>query len=243
MAIVKMSSEERAALLEGGRALLRYSFGLIAWGLVTGVAITKSCLSTKQAIGMTLIVYGGSAQLAALPLMAEGAPLWLVLSTAAVVNLRFVIFSAGIQPFFGHLRLVPRMLLGYLNGDLTYLLFTAKYPRPSTDRTCLAYFVGLCSMNWLGWQIGSLMGIALAAWIPDAWGLGFAGTLVLIAVVVPMLTHRSSALAAAAAAGVAIAAVSLPLRLNIALAVVVAVLVGMAVERASRCAPAAEVQS
>ena len=211
--------------------MLRYSFGLIAWSLVTGVAISKSCLSATQAVGMTLVVYGGSAQLAALPLMAENAPLWLVLCTAAVVNLRFVIFSAGIQPFFRQLPLPQRMLLGYLNGDLTYVLFSAKYRHPATDRVCLAYYVGLCSTNWLVWQIGSLLGIGLAAWIPNGWGLGFAGTLVLIAVVVPMLTHRSAALAAAAAATVSVAAVSLPLRLNIALAVVASVLVGLAAER------------
>lgn len=234
---MSLGDEERAALWEGSRAILRYSFGLTAWGLVTGVAITKSCLSTTQAVGMTLIVYGGTAQLAVLPLMAENTSLWLVLCTAAVVNLRFVIFSAGIQPFFKQLPLLPRMILGYLNADLTYVLFSAKYPCPSSDRACLAYFIGLCSTNWLVWQIGALLGIALAAWIPDAWGIGFAGTLVLIAVVVPMLTHRSASLAAAAAAMVSIAAISLPLRLNIALAVVTSVLVGMAVERSLKRSP------
>ena len=47
--------------------------GLIAlgiWGVVTGVAMVKAGLTEFQAIVMSLLVYAGSAQLTALPLMA-----------------------------------------------------------------------------------------------------------------------------------------------------------------------------
>lgn len=41
------------------------------WGLVVGVAIVKTGVTIAQALGMTLLVYAGSAQLAALPLPAR----------------------------------------------------------------------------------------------------------------------------------------------------------------------------
>ncbi|MFM1870156.1 MAG: hypothetical protein RLY99_900, partial [Pseudomonadota bacterium] len=75
-------------------------FAIFTWALVTGMAMAESSLTTWQAIGMSLLVYAGSAQLAALPLMAGDFPFWTIFLTAAVVNLRFVIFSAGLQPFF-----------------------------------------------------------------------------------------------------------------------------------------------
>jgi predicted branched-subunit amino acid permease len=61
---------------------------------MTGVAMVKSGLSGLEAVLMTLIVYAGSAQLAAVPMIAAGAPLWVILAAAFCVNLRFVVFSA-----------------------------------------------------------------------------------------------------------------------------------------------------
>ena len=68
--------------------------GIGAWGLVTGVAMVKSGMSVPMALLMSLLVYAGSAQLAVIPLLAVGGPLWVVWLTAACVNLRFVIFSS-----------------------------------------------------------------------------------------------------------------------------------------------------
>jgi len=50
------------------------------------------------------------------------APVWLILLTATIVNMRFVIFSAGLHPYFRHLSLTRRLILGYLTSDLGYLL-------------------------------------------------------------------------------------------------------------------------
>ena len=50
--------------------------GIAAWALVTGVAMVKAGISAPIAIFMSLVVYAGSAQLAVLPLLAAGAPLW-----------------------------------------------------------------------------------------------------------------------------------------------------------------------
>ena len=63
----------------GFREMLAPSLGIAAWGLVTGVAMVKSGLSVPVAALMTVLVYAGSAQLAALPLIVAGAPLWVVL--------------------------------------------------------------------------------------------------------------------------------------------------------------------
>jgi predicted branched-subunit amino acid permease len=47
---------------------------------------------------MSLLVFAGSAQLAVIPLLAAGAPVWLIWATAACVNLRFLILSAQWRP-------------------------------------------------------------------------------------------------------------------------------------------------
>ncbi len=228
---MKWSEEERQAALEGVLALSKLSFALVAWGLVTGVAMSKSGLTTVEAVGMSLLAFAGSAQLAVLPLIAGGVPVWVILLTAAIVNLRFVIFSAGIQPHFKEKVFWKRAMLGYLNGDLPFVLFMAKHPQVSSNPLRLPYFLGLAVANWSVWQASSIAGILLANFIPDAWGLGFAGTLALVAVVMPMLDKGSMRLAAMAAAVVAVLTVSLPFRLNLVLAVLAALVVGMTSDR------------
>jgi predicted branched-subunit amino acid permease len=53
----------------GARDMTRhFALGIAAWALLTGVAMAKSGLALPLAILMSLIVFAGSAQLAALPL-------------------------------------------------------------------------------------------------------------------------------------------------------------------------------
>jgi len=93
---------------------------------------------------------------------------------------------------------------------------------------------GLATGNWTIWQSGSILGILFASQIPDSWGLEFAGTLALIAVIVPMLDHRAARWAAGAAAIVAVLAFALPLKLNLTLAIIAAIMVGILADRSPR---------
>ena len=119
---------------------------------------------------MSLMVFAGSSQLAAIPLIAAGAPIWVIWATAFCVNLRFVVFSAHMRPYLMHLPLRWRLFNGYLTADLSYVMFTKRFHHPATDavgqRHQLAYLGGGSFFNWSSWQIASMLGIALAHSIP-----------------------------------------------------------------------------
>src|ERR1700712_1204632 len=175
----------------GARDMTGISLGIGAWGLVTGVAMVKAGLGIPLSITMSLFVFAGSAQLAALPLISQGAPLWVVWATAACVNLRFVIFSAGWRPYFKSLTLRHRLTVAYFTADLNYIAFMRRFPEPAAMPVQLAYFWGGVVLNWTAWQVLSLVGIALADVIPTQWGIGFAGTLALVGVTGTLLTDRA----------------------------------------------------
>ncbi|MBN8488792.1 MAG: AzlC family ABC transporter permease, partial [Burkholderiales bacterium] len=160
----------------GAREMAGIALGIGAWGLVTGVAMVKSGLGVPLSLLMTLTVFAGSAQLSTLPLIVAGAPLWVIWATAACVNLRFVIFSAGWRPYFAHLPLRRRLLMGYVSGDLNYVCFMRRYPEPVPAPGQLPYYWGGVAVNWSAWQGMSILGIVLADQVPTEWGLGFAGT-------------------------------------------------------------------
>lgn len=215
----------------GFRAMSSISPGIGAWGLVTGVAMVKSGLSVPLALCMTFTVFAGSAQLAALPLIAAGAPLWVIWATAFCVNLRFVIFSAQMRPYFLRFSWPRRLVLGYFTADLTYVLFTQRFKQPRVGEGQIEYFLGGTTVNWLSWQIPSVVGILLADVIPLKWGLGFAGVLALLGLMCSMLSDRATWVAAVVAGGASVAAYALPLKLNIVVAIVAAVCAGLAMER------------
>ncbi len=219
---------ERAGFLEGARFFAPSLPAVFSWGLVTGVAMSKSVLTVPEAIGMSLLVYAGSAQLAVLPLFAAGLPLWTVWLTAAVVNLRFVIFSAALQPHFSYLPLWRRTVLGFFNGDLHFVYFMQRYSAPGYEPGKEGYFWGMALINCCMWQISSIVGILLASLFPDAWGLGLAGTLALIPVMIATINSRSTLLAVVVSAVLALLFFDLPYRLSLVLAVVGAIAAGMA---------------
>jgi predicted branched-subunit amino acid permease len=208
-------------------------FGIGAWGLVVGVAMVKAGMTVPQSLAMTLLVFAGSAQLASLPLIAAHAPVWVIFATALAVNLRFVIFSALLAPHFAHLPWRQRFGLGYIAGDLTVSLFLQRYPSSGAARGKLTYLKGLLFPNWLAWQAGSIAGILLGSTVPAAWGLGFAGTLAILCIAVPMVNNRPALVGVLVAGTVAVLAVALPFKLGLLVAVIAGMLSAMAVEELS----------
>ncbi|MBF6631534.1 MAG: AzlC family ABC transporter permease [Comamonas sp.] len=222
------------AFLTGFHTVLGTMLGISAWGLVTGVAMVKAGISMPLAIFMSLTVYAGSAQLAILPLLMVGAPLWVVWFTATCVNLRFVILSSLWRTYFGHLRLSHRMALGYFSGDIIFVAFTQRYQTPEKTAEQLPFFWGAAASNWAFWQVSSIAGILLANVIPLHWGLGFAGVLALLGVLYSMLKDKATWLACAVACGAAVATFALPLKMNILVAIAAAVTAGLLMETAER---------
>jgi predicted branched-subunit amino acid permease len=218
----------------GARDMLAFGPGIAAWALVTGVAMVKSGLSVPLALFMSLTVYAGSAQLASLPLLAAGAPVWVVLAAAFCVNLRFVVYSAQWRVYFDALPRGKRLLLGYFAADLNLLVFQRAYPRLRAEPGQVPFFVGGAATIWLTWQLPAIAGIVLADAIPTHWGLGFAGTLAMLGLTYGLLSDRSTWVAAVVAASAAVAAFALPLKLNIVVAIAAAVAAGLLMERADR---------
>jgi len=223
---------------EGVRDQFSVAMGIAAWGLMTGVAMVQSGLSVLEALLMTLIVYAGSAQLAAVPMIAAGAPLWVILAAAFCVNLRFVVFSAHLRPYLMHLPRWQRLATGYVTGDLSYVFFARRYPQPGQSGGELArqqaYLAGNCAVNYLAWMTASVIGIALANVIPVAWGLGFAGILALLGVLSSLASSPLRIVSAGVAGAAAVVAWALPLKLNILVAIACAVALCLLLEQAPR---------
>jgi predicted branched-subunit amino acid permease len=234
------SIHRHPAFREGALQMAPMATGIGAWGLMTGVAMVKSGMSVVEALAMTFLVYAGSSQLASIPLIVAGAPAWVILATGFCVNLRFVVFSLHLRRYLMHLPRWRRLVNGYLTADLSYALFTRRFPQPAetaSDRhEQEAYLAGNYFVTWASWMLTSVAGIALGNLIPSAWGLGFAGVLCLVGILCSLANTPLRLLSAVVAGAAAVAAYTLPLKLNIVAAIVLAVLTSFWLEKRSPAA-------
>lgn len=230
-----LTPARRREFRAGARLVGPTLLGTFFWGVVTGVALIDGGLSVMQAVGMTLLVFSGTAQLATLPLLASGASVLLIWLTAFLANLRFVVYSASVAADFRRVPQPLRMVLGYVTTDsglAAYLI--ARRSRESGSR--LARFIGANGTVWLSWQLGSLAGIALAGALPAGAQLSFIGVLAILALIGPMLVTKPSLAAAAAAAGVALLGLHWPYRLGMFAAIVAGVAAALWVDRRQQAA-------
>jgi len=219
--VIPKNPERRAAFKAGQRAILQSLPGSATWGLVSGVAMVKGGLGVPWAIFMSLTVYAGSAQLAALPLIATGMPIWVIVATGLVTNLRFVIYSAALRPYFVREPLSRRAALGFFMTDFTFTLFMrASQEGWLPERHRDAWFAGVCANNWITWQVSAITGIVAASYVPTDWGLEFTGTLALVALVGPALMARPALVGAMVAGVVALLAHGMPYRLGLFVAAI-----------------------
>ena len=91
--------------------------GVLAFGAISGVAMVAAGMPNYQAMAMSVLVYAGSSQLAALQLLSSGSPHAIAILAAVVINLRFSIYSLSIATHLA--AAVPRWrpLLSYLLSD------------------------------------------------------------------------------------------------------------------------------
>ncbi|MEY4083620.1 MAG: hypothetical protein RL483_989 [Pseudomonadota bacterium] len=204
---------------------------MAAWGCVTGVAMVESGLTTWQAVGMTFIVFAGTAQLASLPLIAVASPLWLIWLSALVINLRFVIYALGQRDWLGRLPPASRLVHGAVTTDIVAASVNRRLADPPPNFDPVAYFRMGSLMSWTSWQTSSVLGIWLAGQLPKDLGLAFLAALAILALLLPMVRDRAGLACVVAAGLTALIGQPLPLRLGLLLAIVVGLLAAVLVRR------------
>jgi predicted branched-subunit amino acid permease len=227
----RLHPDELLAFRDGAVGAVPLTVGVAPWGVVTGVAMVSAGFTSAQAVGMSILVFAGSAQLAVLPLFIAKAPLWVMLATGLLVNLRYFIYSAVLAPHFARLSRPWRVLLSYITVDGMFAMFAGRY-RPGDGLAHKHWwYLGGSSLMWVIWQLASLIGIFGGALIPRDWSLEFAATLALIALLMPLLFDRAVVSGAAVAGVVSLAGTRLPMNLGVLLAVIAGVSVGLLVTR------------
>ncbi|WP_437883172.1 AzlC family ABC transporter permease [Pseudomonas sp. LRF_L74] len=219
--------------IHGTRDSIPMLVGIAPFGIIYGTLASVAGLSLVHALGMSLLVYAGSAQFIALSLLSAGTGGAVILFTTLIVNLRHVLYSASLQPFVAHLPGRWRLLLAFGLTDETFALVQRRYLAHGVQENGQWYHAGAALALYLCWIGSSLAGILFGQAMPAlaGWGLDFAMLATFIGIVVPALRNRPQLAAALTAGAVALACQGLPYKLGLLAAAAAGIVAGVLLER------------
>jgi len=210
------TSLPQAQFMAGLKAITPILLGVVPFATIAGIAAVEIGLSPGLAIGMSLLMFAGASQLAAIQLLALEASPFIIVLTALIINLRFVMYSASLAP---HLKQAsPRLkaLLAYLLTDQAYAVSISQFTKQPAKRSHRHWFyLGAALAMWVTWQTGAALGALLGTQVPASWSLDFAIPLTFLALAVPTIKDRATLAAALGGGLVAVAAFSLPYNLGL----------------------------
>jgi predicted branched-subunit amino acid permease len=213
----------------GAAAVAPVLLGVAPFGVVTGIAARESGLGVLEAFGLSFFVFAGASQLATIELLVDGAPIWVIILTAAAINLRLSMYSASLRPHLANVPRRRRLVGSYLLTDHTFAASVARFD--SHGSPCAAvdvwwFYLGTSTALWLTWQCANVIGALVAASIPPALPLGFAIPLTFLGLLVPSVTDKPRVAAAVTGAVVAVLASGLPANLGMPVGALAGIVVG-----------------
>ncbi|KPV41557.1 hypothetical protein AN478_03065 [Thiohalorhabdus denitrificans] len=217
---------------EGVRDVSPLLPGVLPFAVITGATALDAGLSAEAALAMAVAIFAGAAQLATVQLVESGAMPWVIVATALLINLRFVMYSASLAPHFAHVPPLGRWPLAYLLTDQAYALSMARFhhrpEEPGAHKPW--YYLGTGVTMWVAWLVGNLAGVAFGGRVPEGLGLQFAIPLTFLALLVPLLHDRPTLLAALVGGATAAAGDGLPFNLGLVLGAVAGIAAGLLAE-------------
>ena len=219
--------------LYGCRDSIPMIVGILPFGLIYGALASLAGLSLGQAVGMSLLVYAGSAQFIAISLLTLGSGAVVILLTTLVVNLRHVLYSAALQPYVGRLPQRWRVPLAFGLTDETFAVVQRRYLARGMTEHSQWYHAGVALALYLSWVSSSLVGALFGQSVPNlaGWGLDFAMLATFIGIVVPALRNQPQIAAALVAGAVALLCHVWPYKLGLMAAALSGITVGVRLER------------
>lgn len=206
--------------------------GAIPFGIIFGALAVTSGISTGGALAMSAIVFAGSSQFIAAGLVAGGTPLFVIVLTTLVVNLRHALYSVALAPHVKHLPQRWLIPLGFWLTDETFVVVSARQAKADASPFKHWYFFGSAVFMYTNWQLCTLIGVVAGRAIPNpgAWGLDFALVVTFIGMLSQFVRNKPALVSAVVAGACALLAHGLPNQLGLLVAAVLGIAAGLLTE-------------
>jgi len=162
---LEYSSDARTMICRGFADALPIIIGYVPMGAAYGILARQSSMDFFPAVFMSLVVFAGASQFIAVGLLSGGATALEVVGTTLFINLRHILMSASLSPYF---RRAPRKALPFVAWgvtDETFAISIGRYPAGEGD---YRYALALHYTAYASWVTGTVLGAMAGSLVPPA---------------------------------------------------------------------------
>ena len=153
-----------AGLRSGSLGVLPIIPAAVAFGLVYGVAAAEKGMTAIEVALSCMFIFAGASQLVAMELWREPLPIVTMVLSVFVINLRHLLMSATVTPWFEHSRPVPTYLSLFFMTDESWGTAVAARQKGNLDPS---FLLGAGMTLWVFWLGASVGGHALGDLLQD----------------------------------------------------------------------------
>ncbi len=198
------------ALAASRRRLWAESAGIAissgGFGLVYGLAARHAGLSPAEAIAMSVFVFAGASQFAAVGLVTGGLAWPGIVLLTALLNARHLLYSAALAPWLRSRSRRRRAAMAYVLTDESFALSIAHFQRLGyTDER--GYWIGALASTWIPWNVMTALGAVLGGQIADPrrFGLDVVFPAAMAGLAIGLVIGHRELVAAVSGAAIAVA--------------------------------------
>lgn len=183
--IVKAGSIPAGSILSGMRHGFPIFLGYIPLGFAYGVLAVQNGIPAVYAVLFSLLVYAGAGQFISVGLWGMGASVFSIVFTTLVVNLRHVLMSAAVAPWFAPFTRIQQFIIGWGLTDEVFATHSMAMAKGEEARLPAVYAVNFTAHS--GWVLGTFIGAVAGDFLPDPklFGLDYALPAMFLALLVP----------------------------------------------------------
>ncbi|WP_419096385.1 AzlC family ABC transporter permease [Pseudomonas atacamensis] len=153
----------------GFKRLLPISLFVAVFGGAFGLAAAQAGLNESSTVLMSLLVFAGAAQFAALDLWGAHVPVVPLMITVFAINARHLLMGATLYPWLRELPLAKRYGVMLVVSDANWAMSMQAF---NSRKPGFGLLLGGGFALWASWTIGTWLGIYLGSAIKNPVSLG-----------------------------------------------------------------------
>jgi branched chain amino acid efflux pump len=196
-----LAADRRRLLIDA----LGIGVSALGFGFVYGLSARQAGFSPIEAMAMSLIVFGGASQFAAVGYVASGLAWPAIIVLTGLLNARHLLYSAALAPWIRSVPFARRAVAAHLLTDESFALSVAHFRRLGrTDEW--GYWIAAIFSTLIPWNVATAIGVLLGGQIldPMQFGVDIIFPAAMIGLSVGLITGRRELVAAIVGAGVGV---------------------------------------
>ena len=184
-----MKDESRTLqYLAGMRSAIPVILGFVPVGIAYAIMARQAGFSVLQTCGMSLAVFAGASQMMAVGMYVQGASIFAMILATFILNLRHLIMSTCVVNQMRRDSTNLKLLAAFGVTDESFAIYTTK----KDGRYSAWFFLGLITVTYASWNVGTLIGAVASDFLPAivTASLGIALYAMFLGILVPNLSQN-----------------------------------------------------